>query len=524
VGPLLNWLVQGTVVVCLVAAGLRLSGWRRAEGRYRVWQLTLALVLLQPLASVAWQAGPADPSQVATVEVAHDESSAPLVPLPPAVWQATWLPASLAALWLVLHAMLLARDLRALRRLRQRCLPLGENIEARLPAATRARLVQAGVRLVASEDVRAAAALGARRPLIALQPHVVTQLSDAELHRTVLHEWAHVERGDLRATLVERMVKAAVGWHPAVACVLSKLRTERELACDERVVAEDGSGRDYAALLTRLAVLCARAQSAPGLAAHAVSSGLGRRVAHALTIDAAPRQPTARREIVCREIVCREIVRREIVRREIAVALGLVVITVGVSAVAVFGPRATTSLAQAVDVLVAPAASPAPWSEAASQRRAAAVSRSTSRSTSGATPVTMPVTTPVRTRQTTATPDAAIEVAPQATAVPQREDGVPDTVRVAEGEPLSDPASGTHIAAGEQPPAQDARPVFQGAPVPARELVTLSAALAGEATSAWSKAAEAGAAIGRQSQDSATSAARFFTRFGKRVASSVSSF
>jgi hypothetical protein len=94
----------------------------------------------------------------------------------------------------------------------------------------------------------------------------------------LLHEMAHVVRHDcLTQTLAS--IACAVYWiHPGAWWVATRLRVEREVACDDRVVAAGESAREYAGHLLDLAYTLG-ASTAPALAvAMASSTQLERRL------------------------------------------------------------------------------------------------------------------------------------------------------------------------------------------------------------------------------------------------------
>ena len=83
--------------------------------------------------------------------------------------------------------------------------------------------------------------LGFGSPIIALAPRLLTELSAPDLDRVLVHEWAHVQRRDDLAQLVQHIVRAIAGWHPAVWWLERRLDFEREAACDEVAVDVTGS-------------------------------------------------------------------------------------------------------------------------------------------------------------------------------------------------------------------------------------------------------------------------------------------
>jgi beta-lactamase regulating signal transducer with metallopeptidase domain len=110
----------------------------------------------------------------------------------------------------------------------------------------------AGVPLLISAELPAPAVFGFRRPAILLPAEAVAW--PAERLRAVLaHEMAHVERRDCALELVGRLAGALNWFNPLVLRGLRRLRVERELACDARVVATDIDPHHYAAALVEVA-------------------------------------------------------------------------------------------------------------------------------------------------------------------------------------------------------------------------------------------------------------------------------
>jgi hypothetical protein len=82
---------------------------------------------------------------------------------------------------------------------------------------------------------------------------LIDELSPSELNQIVIHEVAHLERRDDWTNLFQKIVKAVLFFHPAVWWIESKMSLEREMACDEAVLARTSSPRLYAQCLARLA-------------------------------------------------------------------------------------------------------------------------------------------------------------------------------------------------------------------------------------------------------------------------------
>lgn len=120
------------------------------------------------------------------------------------------------------------------------------------------------VRLLRSRESSMPMAFGTRRPAILL-PAIAATWPDDRRRAVVLHELAHIVRYDC---LVQTMAFAActMYWfHPAVWWVARRLRIERELACDDRVIAAGTQPREYAGHLLEIAYTFGR-HRAPALA------------------------------------------------------------------------------------------------------------------------------------------------------------------------------------------------------------------------------------------------------------------
>lgn len=97
--------------------------------------------------------------------------------------------------------------------------------------------------------------LGPWRPIVAIPADLVDTLSNAELDDVALHELAHVRRRDDWAKLAEAVVSAVCFFHPAAWWLARRADADREVACDDWVVAATGARCRYARCLLRLAGL-----------------------------------------------------------------------------------------------------------------------------------------------------------------------------------------------------------------------------------------------------------------------------
>jgi hypothetical protein len=96
-------------------------------------------------------------------------------------------------------------------------------------------------------------ATGFFRPMIVIPAWALGELSTDELKVVLLHEAAHLERWDDWTNLTQKVLRALFFFHPVVWWLESKLALEREMACDDLVVAATSSPRAYAECLVSLA-------------------------------------------------------------------------------------------------------------------------------------------------------------------------------------------------------------------------------------------------------------------------------
>ena len=126
-----------------------------------------------------------------------------------------------------------------------------------------------GVRIACSTEIATPMVAGLRRPSILFPSRLLGQLEEAELDQIGLHEAAHLARGDDYALIFERFLEALFAWHPVVRWIARRIDLEREIACDDLVVAATGQPRPYAACLTRVVELAGGVRISPAGAAAA---------------------------------------------------------------------------------------------------------------------------------------------------------------------------------------------------------------------------------------------------------------
>jgi len=285
--------VQGVLVL------LSWHAWRRAltgpRARHRLAALHLVALATLPLLTLA--------VLQATVSSGAETPprGQPLVALSPASQDArTVLALAVAAAWLLgVAAMLLrlAREARALARVRDASAPAPARVRAALRRSLRCGLVDA------APDVRAAAVAGPQvtgwwRASLLVPHRVAERLAPAELDAVLLHELAHVRRADLRWNLLQRLLLALLWFHPVAWRLQADVARERERCCDALAVRHGASAAALARALVKLAESAARPQSQARLVlAVSRSDGLVERV-RALVEPASDAAPARRHAVV----------------------------------------------------------------------------------------------------------------------------------------------------------------------------------------------------------------------------------
>ena len=242
---LLNWIWQGSALTILVALVVCRRRAVNAATRERIWWATLGAVCLMPFVSMLGV------TPTTGVAVTHDSAPLAIVAEPSGVVVGlAWL---IWASWFTISVVRLVSALMALRRARRFAAPFPSERLGGLPAWTRVSSEGRRATLAVSDDVRTAAVLGLGRPLIAVSPGTLDQLTDDELDGILVHEYGHVQRRDDLGVLLQRAVHALFGLHPAVWWLDRALTFEREVACDDLVLAQDlSSPQRYARSLVRL--------------------------------------------------------------------------------------------------------------------------------------------------------------------------------------------------------------------------------------------------------------------------------
>jgi beta-lactamase regulating signal transducer with metallopeptidase domain len=286
-----------------VAAGLC---WllRRSSpvGRYWCWQIVALKLLVMPwwvlavpLPGIWKEAPPAIAAELASDATSGPEADTPpanttaaleqqIVPTAPTTATTSHRFAFLSQLswhsWLVIAwlggvALLAGRTVLQQRRLQQTLGCAMPATEPRLLAMVDQAAAQLGLRraprlLLIEADV-SPFVCGLFRPVVVLPRSLLGTLDTTGWRQVLLHELAHLKRHDLWWGWLPEIARLIYFFHPVAHWLCSRIRLERELACDQLAMALSGeSAADYAMVLVQVV---SHASTPPALQA-AASLGL----------------------------------------------------------------------------------------------------------------------------------------------------------------------------------------------------------------------------------------------------------
>lgn len=238
---ILGCLAEGTLIAVFTGLFLRFSRRQSSAVKFAMWFSALMTIAALPLFSrVAWWHGWSAPAAIQ-----------PVITVPGA-W-ALYLFGAWAAIagWSLLRVGV---SLWHLHSLRKSCMPIDP---VHVDACLRETLAQhGGLRpflLCTSARVHVPTAVGLVKPFVVIPCWVMEELSSDEVNQILLHELAHLRRWDDWTNLAQKLVKALFFFHPAVWWIEKRVSLEREMACDDAVLAETARPRAYAECLAHLA-------------------------------------------------------------------------------------------------------------------------------------------------------------------------------------------------------------------------------------------------------------------------------
>src|SRR5579859_185326 len=236
---LLNSIPEGLLIVAFAWMLLRVVGRQNSGTRFAVWFSALLAVVALPFVPALALRG------------AVTQATGPGITLPD-----FWAVAFVAgwALIAACAATRLAAGLWRLRGLRSNSFPLATS---ELHPVLRETIEQfkspRRAAICSSPEVRVPTVIGFFEPVILIPEWALRELSAEELKVILLHELAHLRRWDDWTNLAQKLARTIFFFHPAVWWIEKRLSLEREMACDDVVVAETRNPRAYAECLVALA-------------------------------------------------------------------------------------------------------------------------------------------------------------------------------------------------------------------------------------------------------------------------------
>lgn len=178
----------------------------------------------------------------------------------------------LLGLWLlgvVIESIRLMRSQKSLQRIVTASTPLlltDEDRLSRLIKYSQPSFNLNSVRFLSSKAIHSPVLVGAQQPIILLPENLFRALSDEQITSVLIHELAHLKRGDVLANYVQRVICSVFWFHPVVHLIDRQINRSREEICDNYVLAERDSV-NYSEVLLHLST-CSRGKKTRANAKH----------------------------------------------------------------------------------------------------------------------------------------------------------------------------------------------------------------------------------------------------------------
>ena len=238
---LLNCVFEGVGIALFAWILLRLVGRRNSSTRFAVWFFALLAIAALPIVGVA--------ASSARLTGAGSAGSAITFP-------SSWA-LDIFFVWAAIAGVGLLRvgvGLFQLRKLRRSCSAIDTaTLDPMLQSTLQAFQSVRSVRLCQSDRLRVPTAIGFLNPVVVIPTWAMDELSTIELNSILIHELAHLRRHDDWTNLAQQILKALLFFHPAVWWIQNQLALEREIACDDAVLAQTTNPRSYAQCLVSVA-------------------------------------------------------------------------------------------------------------------------------------------------------------------------------------------------------------------------------------------------------------------------------
>jgi beta-lactamase regulating signal transducer with metallopeptidase domain len=237
----LNSLPAGILIAAFVWLVLRLLPRQNSGTRFAVWFLALIAVAALPFS------GGLGISHFAPVVSGSGQPLFTISTTWAFVLLFTW------ALFAMACVLRLAIGIVRLHRLLRTCTPIDlSELQPAIGSVIAEFSASHAARLATSDKVNVPAAMGFINPTIVIPRWALRDMAPQELNAILLHEYAHLARHDSWTNLLQKFVRAVFFFHPAMWWIDRRLSLEREMACDDYVLAETQNPRAYAECLLAL--------------------------------------------------------------------------------------------------------------------------------------------------------------------------------------------------------------------------------------------------------------------------------
>lgn len=232
-------LLDGSLIGLFAATALRFSR-HNAGTRFAVWFFSVMAIAVIPAITGEWVWRASSASQAHAALTLPDSWALYCF----AIWAAV-------SVWFLIGV---ARSVAHLRRLRKSCPEIDmTTLDPALQETIRRQQKMRKVVLCTSSTVQVPTAIGLVNPAVVIPDWVMRELSTREVNQILLHEFAHLLRWDDWTNLAVQIVKAIFFFHPVVWWIEREVALEREMACDDAVLAQTENPRSYAECLAHLA-------------------------------------------------------------------------------------------------------------------------------------------------------------------------------------------------------------------------------------------------------------------------------
>jgi beta-lactamase regulating signal transducer with metallopeptidase domain len=239
-----------------------LRGQLSARARFALWAIVVARLFLPTLPEARWSLfnlyGQPESAEVVASPTMNEPQGRLVVIEPndneamqaPEGWTLASILPWIAIAWVVGIAVLLTRVLATcmgLSRLMRPMVPCGQDHVLKLvKAACQELQLRRSPRILVGESIQTPALVGVFRPALLLPTSVIKRCDPATLRLILLHELAHLARRDILINWLITYATVLHWFNPFVWFLASRMRADRELACDETVLSLRGGDEKLA--------------------------------------------------------------------------------------------------------------------------------------------------------------------------------------------------------------------------------------------------------------------------------------